>query len=133
MPAFRWYDKEAGKVFTSNHPRDAAEIEARQSDGHGLLADGGVSRSNVFSGDSVESAITFSTLLDRSKHSHKTANYFLSDPYAVSRLLTLTIADAWREVVDRRRTRRRGRRAASARAAGSIRSFERRRRPSCAT
>ena len=107
MPAFRWYDKEAGKVFTSNRPKDAAEIEARQSDGHGLLADGGVSRSNVFSGDSVESAITFSTLLDRSKHSHKTANYFLSDPYAISRLITLTIADAWREVVDRRSTRRR--------------------------
>ena len=108
MPAFRWYDKEAGKVFTSNHPRDAAEIEARQSDGHGLLVDGGVSRSNVFSGDSVESAITFSTLLDRSKHSHKTANYFLSDPYAVSRLLTLTFAEIWREIVDRRRTRRQG-------------------------
>ena len=107
MPAFRWYDKQAGKVFTSNRPRDAAEIEARQSDGHGLLADGGVSRSNVFSGDSVESAITFSTLLDRSKHSHKTANYFLSDPYAISRLITLTIADAWREIVDRRATRRR--------------------------
>ncbi len=107
MPAFRWYDKQAGKVFTSNRPRDAAAIEARQSDGHGLLADGGVSRSNVFSGDSVESAITFSTLLDRSKHSHKTANYFLSDPYAISRLITLTIADAWREIVDRRATRRR--------------------------
>jgi hypothetical protein len=107
MPAFRWYDKEAGKVFTSNRPKDAAEIEARQSDGHGLLADGGVSRSNVFSGDSAESAITFSTLLDRSKHSHKTANYFLSDPYAVSRLITLTIADTWREIVDRRGTRRR--------------------------
>ena len=107
MPAFRWYDKEAGKVFTSNRPKDAAEIEARQSDGHGLLADGGVSRSNVFSGDSVESAITFSTLLDRRKHSHKTANYFLSDPYAISRLITLTIADAWREIVDRRDTRRR--------------------------
>jgi hypothetical protein len=108
MPAFRWYDKDLGKVLTSNRPRDAAEIEARQSDGHGLLADGGVSRSNVFSGDSVDSAITFSTLLDKSRHSHHTANYFLSDPYAVSRLIALTFADAWREVVDRRRTRRAG-------------------------
>jgi len=108
MPAFRWYDKEEGKVLTSNHPRDAAEIEARQSDGHGLLVDGGVSRSNVFSGDSVDSAITFSTLLDKTKHSHYAANYFLSDPYAVSRLITLTLADAWREIVDRRRTRRAG-------------------------
>jgi uncharacterized membrane protein YvlD (DUF360 family) len=108
MPAFRWYDKDLGKVLTSNRPRDAAEIEARQSDGHGLLANGGVSRSNVFSGDSVDSAITFSTLLDKSRHSHHTANYFLSDPYAVSRLIALTVADAWREVVDRRRTRRTG-------------------------
>jgi len=108
MPAFRWYDKDAGKVFTSNRPRDAAEIEERQSDGHGLLVDGGVSRSNVFSGDSTDSAITFSTLLDKSRHSHHTANYFLSDPYAVSRLIVLTLVDAWREIVDRRRTRRAG-------------------------
>jgi uncharacterized membrane protein YvlD (DUF360 family) len=108
MPAFRWYDKDLGKVFTSNRPRDAAAIEARQSDGNGLLVDGGVSRSNVFSGDSVDSAITFSTLLDKSKHSHHTANYFLSDPYAVTRLIALTFADVWREIVDRRRTRRAG-------------------------
>jgi len=107
MPAFRWYDKTEGKVLTSNRPRDAAEIEARQSDGHGLLAEGGASRSNVFSGDSTDSALTFSTLLDRSRHSANTANYFLSDPYAVSRLLALSLADIGREIADARRTRRR--------------------------
>jgi putative membrane protein len=108
MPAFRWYDKELGKVLTSNRPRDAAIIERRQSDGQGLLVDGGASRSNVFSGDSTESVLTFSTLLDRPSHSRNTANYFLSDPYAVSRLLVLTLADVGRELVDRRRTHRRG-------------------------
>ncbi len=107
MPAFRWYDKELGKVLTSNRPRDAAAIEQRQSDGHGLLVDGGVSRSNVFSGDSRDSILTFSTVTDRSKHSKHTTNYVLSDPYAVSRILALTVADIWREVVDRRRTRKR--------------------------
>jgi putative membrane protein len=107
MPAFRWYDKELGKVLTSNRPRDAAIIERRQSDGQGLLVDGGASRSNVFSGDSTESVLTFSTLLDRPSHSRNTANYFLSDPYAVSRLLVLTLADVGRELVDRRRTHRR--------------------------
>lgn len=106
MPAFRWYDKELGKVLTSNRPRDAATIEQRQSDGHGLLADGGASRSNVFSGDSTESVLTFSTVLDRSRASRHTANYVFSDPYAISRILALTAADAWREIVDRRRTRR---------------------------
>jgi hypothetical protein len=106
MPAFRWYDKDLGKVLTSNRPRDAATIERRQSDGHGLLADGGASRSNVFSGDSTESAFTFSTLLDRASHSRHTANYLLSDPYAVSRLDALGRRRR-RELVDRRRTRRR--------------------------
>jgi hypothetical protein len=83
-------------------------IEQRQSDGHGLLADGGSSRSNVFSGDSTDSMLTFSTLLDRSRHSRHTANYVFADPYAVSRLLVLTIAEVFREIHDRRRTHRRG-------------------------
>lgn len=108
MPAFRWYDKELGKILTSNRPRDAAAIELRQSDGHGLLADGGASRSNVFSGDSTDTVLTFSTVLDRSRMSRHTANFVLSDPYAVSRLLALTLADAGREIADRRRTRRAG-------------------------
>jgi len=107
MPAFRWYDKAAGRVFTSNRPRDAAQIEALQSDGSGLLADGGASRSNVFSGDSTESILTFSTLLDRGRHSRYTANYILSDPYAVTRLVALSLADIGREILDARRTRRR--------------------------
>ena len=105
MPAFRWYDKDLGKVLTSNRPRDAAIIEHRQSDGQGLLVDGGVSRSNVFSGDSKDSILTFSTVTDRSKHSKHTTNYVLSDPYAVSRLLALTVADVVREMIDRRNTR----------------------------
>ena len=106
MPAFRWYDKETGKVLTSNRPRDAAEIEQRQSDGHGLLSAGGVSRSNVFSGDSTDAVLTFSTVTDRSRTSKHTANYFLSDPYAVSRVLALSFADIAREISDARRTRR---------------------------
>ncbi len=106
MPAFRWYDKDIGKVLTSNRPKDAAIIEHRQSDGHGLLVDGGVSRSNVFSGDSKDSVLTFSTVTDRTKDSKHTTNYVLSDPYAVSRMLALTVADVFREIVDRRKTRR---------------------------
>jgi uncharacterized membrane protein YvlD (DUF360 family) len=107
MPAFRWYDKELGRVLTSNRPRDAAVIEQRQSDGNGLLA-GGTSRSNVFSGDSNDSMLTFSTLLDKSRHSRHTAQYVFSDPYAVTRLLVLAFADVIREIADRGRTHRRG-------------------------
>jgi len=107
MPAFRWYDKELGRVLTSNRPRDAALIEQRQSDGNGLLAHGGASRSNVFSGDSADSALTFSTILDRGRTSRHIAQYVFADPYAVSRLLILSLADIARELADARRTRRR--------------------------
>ena len=51
IPAFRWYEKETGRVMVTNRGRDAAEIEDRMSTGRGLLADGGVSISNNWSGD----------------------------------------------------------------------------------
>ena len=51
VPAFRWYDRELGRVLVANRPEDAAIIESRASTGHGLLADDGVSISNLFTGD----------------------------------------------------------------------------------
>ena len=107
MPAFRWYDKDSGKVFTSNRPGDAAEIERGRSDGCGLLADGGVSRSNVFSGDSADSMLTFSTVTDRSRRSGKGFTYFVASPYALTRLIVLSGADVAREVAASWRARRR--------------------------
>ena len=41
MPAFRWYEKDTGRVMVTNRPKDAADIEARQSTGIGLLVGGG--------------------------------------------------------------------------------------------
>ena len=62
VPAFRWYDRELGRVLIANRPEDAAIIEARASTGHGLLADDGVSISNVFTGDAPKAAMTMSRL-----------------------------------------------------------------------
>ena len=107
MPAFRWYDKESSKVFTSNRPKDAAEIERGRSDGHGLLADGGVSRSNVFSGDSPDSMLTFSTVTEEGRPSGKAFTYFVSSPYALTRLIVLSAADVGREIAASWRARRR--------------------------
>ena len=107
MPAFRWYDKEASKVLTSNRPRDAAEIESRQSNGDGLLVAGGVSRSNVFSGDSPDSMFTFSTVTDGSRPLSHGLSYFLSDPNAIPRLIVLSVADIGRELAASWRARRR--------------------------
>uniref|UniRef100_UPI0025FB9EB4 phage holin family protein n=1 Tax=Demequina sp. TaxID=2050685 RepID=UPI0025FB9EB4 len=60
IPAFRWWDRELGRMLVANVPADAALIEERISDGRGLLADGGVSISNLFSGDAPRSFLTMS-------------------------------------------------------------------------
>ena len=62
VPAFRWYDRELDRVLVANRPADAAVIEARASTGHGLLADDGVSVSNIFSGDAPRAPMTLSRL-----------------------------------------------------------------------
>ena len=38
IPAFRWVEKETGKVMTCSSPADCAEIERRLATGNGLLA-----------------------------------------------------------------------------------------------
>ena len=69
VPAFRWYEKDRGKVMAANRPSDAAEIEKRMSDGHGLLAHRGVSVSNLFSGDAPTRLLTMSDArLPSAKH-----------------------------------------------------------------
>ena len=42
VPAFRWYDRELGRVLIANRPDDAAIIEQRAATGRGLLADDGL-------------------------------------------------------------------------------------------
>ncbi|HEX2904568.1 MAG TPA: phage holin family protein [Jatrophihabitans sp.] len=60
VPAFRWYEKDTGRLMVANRSGDAAELERRMSDGRGLLADGGVSVSNLFSGDAATQILTMS-------------------------------------------------------------------------
>ncbi|MCW2757727.1 MAG: type phosphodiesterase/nucleotide pyrophosphatase [Nocardioidaceae bacterium] len=60
IPAFRWFDKERGRVLECSRPGDTAEAEADLSTGDGLLAQGGVSVANLFSGDAPEWALTMS-------------------------------------------------------------------------
>ena len=37
VPAFRWYEKDTGRLVVTNRPRDAADVEPRHLDGRGLL------------------------------------------------------------------------------------------------
>jgi uncharacterized membrane protein YvlD (DUF360 family) len=111
MPAFRWWEKERGGPIVTNHPRDAAELERRVSDGRGLLHDDGASRANILSGDAPHSLLTMSTVLDvrRGKLGADYYTYFAS-PFNVARTLLLTIGDMatelWSALGQRRRDER---------------------------
>src|SRR5215207_4841035 len=60
VPSFRWYDKKRGRMVVASQPADLADLEATFSDGRGLLTDGGVSVSNLFSGDAPSRVLTLS-------------------------------------------------------------------------
>jgi uncharacterized membrane protein YvlD (DUF360 family) len=100
MPAFRWWEKDTGRPIVTNHPRDAAELERRHSDGRGLLHEDGASRANIVSGDAVHTLLTMSTVLDRSRPGRIGQDYFgyFANPYSATRTLLLAIADIAQEL-----------------------------------
>jgi uncharacterized membrane protein YvlD (DUF360 family) len=59
---FRFYDKQRDRVIRVAHPDEAARIERAHSDGRGLLAGGGASRGNLFTGDARHVSMTMSSL-----------------------------------------------------------------------
>jgi len=104
VPAFRWYEKENGRLIVTNKPVDAALVEARLSDGRGLLADGGVSLSNVFSGDAPTSLLTMSTARAGRGPARYLSSYLL-DPFGLTRSLVLTVGEIVKELHQARRQR----------------------------
>lgn len=97
MPAFRWWDKEAGGRLICNHPHDATELERRRSDGRGLLHDGGASRANIFSGDAPHSMLTISTMLERRGLLGRDYSAYFARPYAVVRTVVMALVEIVRE------------------------------------
>ncbi len=99
MPAFRWWEKDRDTAIVTNHPRDAAEMERRQSDGKGLLYEDGASRANILSGDAPHTLLTMSTVLDRKRPGRIGQDYFsyFANPYNVTRTLALVCADCAQE------------------------------------
>jgi uncharacterized membrane protein YvlD (DUF360 family) len=108
MPAFRWYEKESGRTMVSNHGKDAVELERRHSDGGGLLAGGGASRGNMFSGDAAHCSATMSVLRDKERSSAREYFAYFADPYGFTRTIALYLWDVLLERRAARRQRRRG-------------------------
>ncbi len=98
MPAFRWVEKDTGLVVVSNHPKSAAEIEARHSDGHGLLAHHGSSYGNLFSGDAERAVLTMS-VVGKKKEGRIGAGYgrYFSHPYHAVRTAVSFVTEVFRE------------------------------------
>ncbi|MFZ2015503.1 MAG: phage holin family protein [Nocardioides sp.] len=109
IPAFRWYDRELGRLLVANRPADAAVIEERASDGLGLLADGGLSLSNLFTGDAPRSLMTMSrvTLSRGSGRSRSTVARYVNDPEGFARGLLRAIGEIAKERFQARRQVRR--------------------------
>ncbi len=99
IPAFRWYDRDLGRVVVSNNPRDAGMLQRQRSTGTGLLVDNGASRGNMLSGDASDSLFTISTLLYPAQHSTRQYFFFYSNLYNLARTLALFIADIFHELV----------------------------------
>ena len=97
IPAFRWWNRKLGRLEMSNNPLDSKALEARLSNGRGLLSDGGASRGNMFSGDASESMLTYSTLLERGRTSSPGFYLYLLSPYVVARLVTRFFAEMVKE------------------------------------
>ncbi|HET6482057.1 MAG TPA: alkaline phosphatase family protein [Actinoplanes sp.] len=106
IPAFRWFEKDTGKLMVTNRPRDAAILEPRLSDGRGLLRDGGVSIGNAFSGDAVVNLLTVSHAALPGRSARGWAA-FMASPYGFTRALVLGVGDVFTELHQARLQRRR--------------------------
>ena len=107
MPAFRWYEKDTGRMFVSNRPRHAAALERRLSTGAGLLHADGASRGNIFTGDAEDSVLTMASA--GRKHGRIGAGYYayFSKPYTTMRTLLGVLVEVVREVQQAAAQRRR--------------------------
>ena len=88
IPAFRWVEKETGRLMTCSAPDDCARIENDRATGIGLLVDGGSSRGNLLSGEADEVILTVSKI-EAEKRSNPGYRAFFANGFNVTRALVL--------------------------------------------
>lgn len=108
IPAFRWWEREGGRLMVSNRPADAREIERRLSGPSDLLVEGGTSISNLLSGGATRSIATASRLAgDHGGPGFDSFRLYLLNPYNVTRGVVTFLATLVMELFDARRQRSR--------------------------
>src|SRR5215211_7040086 len=88
IPAFRWVEKETGRLMTCSAPADCARIESERATGNGLLVDGGSSRGNLLSGGAEEVILTVSRM-EEEKRANPGYRAFFANGFNVTRALVL--------------------------------------------
>lgn len=99
IPAFRWYDKRAGRLIASGH--DAPMINARFARGHGLMR-AGSSVNNMLNGDARISILTLADLFggtpEQQRRRAQDIYLLMLNPYFLMRELVLYLGDVVLEV-----------------------------------
>jgi uncharacterized membrane protein YvlD (DUF360 family) len=99
IPAYRWYDKEQGKLYVS--AADAAELNARYSRGQGLMRHGS-SIMNMLNGDAEKSMFTMANMRTGSEEEQqRRANdvqLLMLNPYFLTRTLAIFLGEVGREL-----------------------------------
>ena len=106
IPAFRWVEKETGRMLTCSSPADCAEIERRHAGGRGLLVRGGSSRGNLLSGEADEAILTVSRV-EAERRANPGYRAFFANGFNVSRSLVLFVCEVALELVAAARAARR--------------------------
>ncbi|HXV57475.1 MAG TPA: phage holin family protein [Gaiellaceae bacterium] len=106
IPAFRWVEKETGRLMTCSAPPDCAEIERRLASGSGLLAAGGASRGNLLSGEAEHVILTVSRI-EAEKGANPGYRAFFANGFNVTRTLVLFTWEVLLELTAAARQRRR--------------------------
>jgi uncharacterized membrane protein YvlD (DUF360 family) len=106
IPAFRWVEKENGRMLVCSSPSDCAEIERRHATGIGLLVNGGASRGNLLSGEADDVILTVSRT-EAERRANPGYRAFLANGFNVTRALVLFLWEIGLEVTAALRARRR--------------------------
>jgi uncharacterized membrane protein YvlD (DUF360 family) len=106
IPAFRWVEKESGRIMTCSAPADCEEIERRHATGAGLLTNGGASRGNLLSGEADHVILTVSRISEE-KRANPGYRAFFANGFNVTRSLVLFVWEVILEWVAALRSRRR--------------------------
>ncbi len=97
IPAFRWYDKETKEIIASSDTKVLPDLEAKHSDGNGLLSNDGASRGNLLSGDAPYVMATASTITNPSRFHASEFQAYFANPYNISRTILLLLWDVFLE------------------------------------